>query len=118
MPKMKLVVSDTETGKSHSVELEDTKIIPLLGKRIEETIEGSLVDMPGRELLITGGTDKDGFPLRRDVHGGVKAKVILSGKPGFIPRRKGERRRRTVRGNIITEETVQVNLKLLPKSAK
>jgi len=71
-------------------------------------------------LQITGGSDKDGFPMRRNVHGGVRRKIILSGGTGFNPQKEGERRRKTVRGNVITEEIVQINLKIVekPKQAK
>ena len=113
MAKFKLVISDPETGRSQVVEVEGSKAVPLLGRRIRETVDGSVADMPGVKLLITGGTDKDGFPMRWDVHGGVKARVILSGGAGFHPKRPGERRRKTVRGDTITEDIVQVNMKIV-----
>ncbi|WP_309493581.1 30S ribosomal protein S6e [Candidatus Hecatella orcuttiae] len=113
MAKFKLAISDPKTGKSNSVELEGAKAVPLLGRRLGEELDGSVVGLSGVKLRITGGTDKDGFPLREDVHGGVKAKVILSGGTGFKPKREGERRRKTIRGNMITEDTAQINLKII-----
>jgi small subunit ribosomal protein S6e len=53
--------------------------------------------------------------MRRDVHGGVRRQVILSGGIGFNPKNEGERRRKTVRGNIITDEVVQLNMKIVEK---
>ena len=83
-----------------------------------EPIDGTVVGQGGSKLQITGGCDKDGFPMRPDIHGGVRANTILSGGVGFHPRHQGERQRKTVRGNIITEEIVQINMKTLEKSQK
>jgi len=41
--------------------------------------------------------------------------VILSGGVGFNPQNEGERRRKTVRGNVITDEIVQLNMKIVEK---
>jgi len=115
MAKFKIIISDPETGTSRVVELEETRAVPLIGRRIGEVIDGSVVDLPGHKAQIIGGSDKDGFPMRRDVHGGVRRRVILSGGVGFNPKNEGERRRKTVRGNVITDEIVQLNMKIVEK---
>jgi small subunit ribosomal protein S6e len=115
MAKFKIIVSDPETGTSKVVELEETRAAPLIGRRIGEVIDGSVVDLQGHKVQIMGGSDKDGFPMRRDVHGGVRRRVILSGGVGFNPQNEGERRRKTVRGNVITDEVVQLNMKIVEK---
>ncbi len=115
MPKFKVVVSDPETGNAKSVEVEGSRAVPFIGKRIGETIDGSIIGLSGYKLLITGGCDKDGFPMRPDVHGGVRKRVILTGGAGFKPRRRGERRRKMVRGNTITEEITQINVKVVER---
>jgi len=115
MAKFKIIVSDPETGTSRVVELEETRAVPLIGRRIGEVIDGSVVDLPGHKAQIIGGSDKDGFPMRRNVHGGVRRRVILSGGVGFNPQNEGERRRKTVRGNVITDEIVQLNMKIVEK---
>ena len=115
MAKFKIIVSDPETGTSKVVELEETRAAPLIGRRIGEVIDGSVVDLQGHKVQIMGGSDKDGFPMRRDVHGGVRRRVILSGGIGFNPQNEGERRRKTVRGNVITDEIVQLNMKIVEK---
>ena len=115
MAKFKIVLSDPETGKAQKIELEGTKAAPLIGRRIGDIIDGTILGLPGYKIQITGGTDKDGFPMRPDIHGGVRTKVIVSSGPGFKPKRKGERRRKMLRGNIITEEIVQINMKILEK---
>ncbi|MDH5713912.1 MAG: 30S ribosomal protein S6e [Candidatus Bathyarchaeota archaeon] len=120
MAKFKIIVSDPETGTSKTVELEETRAIPLIGRRTGEIIDGSIVGLPGHKVQITGGSDKDGFPMRPSVHGGVRRRVILRGGVGFNSRYEGERKRKTVRGNVITDEIVQVNMRIAekPKLAK
>ncbi|MBL7118549.1 30S ribosomal protein S6e [Candidatus Bathyarchaeota archaeon] len=113
MPKFKLVISDVGTGKSQTLEIDDVKGQVMIGRRIGDTVDGSVVDMKGRELLITGGSDKDGFPMRRNIHGGIRIGVILSDGPGFHPKNRGERKRKKVRGDTITEDISQINMKVL-----
>ena len=118
MAKFKVIVSDPETGTSKVVELEQTRAVPLIGRRIGEVVEGALVDLPAHKLKIVGGSDKDGVPMRPSVHGGVRRRVILSGGVGFKPTKHGERKRKAVRGNVITDEIVQVNTKIVEKPKK
>ncbi len=113
MAKFKLNISNPETGKCQTVEVEGPRAQPLVGRRLGEVVDGSIAGLPKVGLQIVGGSDKDGTPMRADVHGGVKAAVILSRGPGFRPRLKGERRRKLVRGNVITEDTVQINMKVV-----
>jgi len=117
MAKFKVIVSDPEVGTSKVVELEEARATPLIGRKVGETIDGSAVDLPAHKVQITGGSDKDGIPMRGNVHGGVRRNVVLSSGTGFSPKRKGERRRKTVRGSIITDEIVQINMKIVEKPA-
>ena len=118
MAKFKVIVSDPEDGTSKIVELDEVRATPLIGRRIGETIDGAVVDMPAYKLLIRGGSDTDGVPMRPNVHGGGRRKVILSSGAGFNPKRKGERKRKTVRGDIITDEIIQINIKIVEKPKK
>lgn len=118
MAKFKIILSDPETGKSQTVELEGSRAVPLVGRRLGETIEGTAVGLGGHKLRITGGSDKDGFPMRSDVHGGVKTRIIVAKGVGHHPTRKGKRRRKTMRGNVITEEIVQINMRIAEKPKK
>jgi len=118
MAKFKIIVSDPGTGKSQVAELEGSRAVPLVGRRLGETIDGAIVGLGGQKIQITGGCDKDGFPMRFDIHGGVRANVILSEGAGFHPKREGERRRKNVRGNVITEEIAQINMKIVEKTGK
>lgn len=112
MARFKLIVSSSD-GKGKTVDIEGVTAQPLIGKRIGQTINGSVIGLEGKKLLITGGSDKDGFPMRHDVHGGVRKSIILSGGSGFHSTTKGERRRKSVRGNTITDNIIQVNLKIM-----
>ncbi|MGB9959368.1 MAG: 30S ribosomal protein S6e [Candidatus Bathyarchaeales archaeon] len=115
MAKFRIIVSDPETGTSKTVELEEARAIPLIGKKIGDIIDGTVLGLPGCKAQITGGSDKDGFPMRPNVHGGVRRNVVLSGGVGFNPEKRGERRRKKVRGNVITDEIVQINMKIVEK---
>ena len=117
MAKFKVIVSDPEAGTSKVVELEEARAATFIGRRIGETIDGTIVDLPAHKVQIRGGSDKDGVPMRGNVHGGVRRNVVLSGGAGFSPKKKGERKRKTVRGNTITDEIVQINMKIVEKPA-
>ncbi len=114
----KVVVSDPETGRAYNIELNEEKAKIFIGKRIGDTVDASPIGLKGYELLITGGSDKDGFPMRKDIHGRVRKRVLLSSPPGYRPKRKGVRRRKMVRGNEITPEIVQINTKIVKKGKK
>jgi len=118
MAKFKVVISDPETGKSNVVELEDARAVPLIGRKIGDVLDGAVVGLAGHKVLITGGTDISGFPMRPDIHGGIKTRVLLSGGVGYRAKSKGKRIRRTVRGNTITEDTAQINMKIVEKPSK
>jgi len=124
MATFKLVISNPKNGIARQVEISGEEAEKLIGKRIGEEIPASelglnLTEIFGEEipgdvkLKITGGTDKDGFPMRPDVHGPRRVKILVSKGPGFRPKEKGERRKKTVRGNTISPEIVQINLKLV-----
>jgi len=110
--KFKIVVSDS-SGKAQTAELDGAKAHPLLGRSLNEVIDGGLLGVAGKKLRITGGTDKDGIPMRGDVQGGGKKRVILTSRPGFNPKESGERRRKMVRGRVITEDTYLLNMQVV-----
>ncbi len=118
MAKFKVIVSDPQAGTSKVVELEEARASPFIGKKLGETIDGAAVDMPAHKIQLTGGSDSDGVPMRNDVHGGVRRAVVLSGGAGYNPTRKGGRKRKTVRGEVITDEIVQINVKIVDRPAQ
>ncbi|WP_297512948.1 30S ribosomal protein S6e [Thermococcus sp.] len=125
MATFKLVISNPKTGIAKQVEITGGEAEILVGKRIGDEVSAKELGLNLREIFgdesipedaklkITGGTDKDGFPMRPDVHGPRRVRILLSKGPGFRPREKGERRKKTVHGNTISPNIVQVNLKIV-----
>ena len=111
MAQFKLVISDA-TGRSISQELKDRAAQPLVGVRIGSVIDSSVIGITGGKVKVTGGSDKAGTPMRSDVHGGVKKYVLMSEGVG-AKNLEGGRIRKLVRGNMVTEEIYQLNLRLV-----
>lgn len=114
MAKFQLIISDPKNGSCKKIELEGVKAQPFIGKKIGEVLNGSAAGISGTRLMIKGGSDKDGTPMRPDVHGGVKASILLSGGVGLRNKEKGIRMRKLVRGNTVTEDIIQLNLITIP----
>jgi len=113
----KLAISDPEEGKAVQYELDDVKTNALVGKKVGDIIQGDLIGLPGYKLKITGGSDSSGFPIRPDVHGSGKKRVLIKGPPGFRPDRKGIAQRKTVRGRELSLEIAQVNMRVEEKGS-
>ncbi len=115
---MKVVVADPKHGKCYQIEIDGTKSKPFFGMKIGNEFDGSLVGLTGFKLQITGGTDKDGFPMRKDLHGMERKRILLSAGPGFRPSERGERMKKTIRGATISEDIAQLNAKVLEYGQK
>ncbi len=113
-----LDIGDPNTGKTFHVKLPKDNIRFFVGRRIGEEISGDAFGLPGYTFKITGGTDKDGFPMHPSLQIPGKKKVLLSSPPGFHPRKKGERRAKTVRGAIISDAIKQINLRVVKVGEK
>lgn len=99
---------------SFQVAVVGDKANAFIGKKIGDTVPASVIGLPAEwKLLITGGSDSSGFPMIYSLQGGVKKALLLSEPPGFHPQNEGERRRKFVRGNTITDDVVQINTKLI-----
>jgi len=109
----KVGVSEVEgvvfRARAWQIRINDERTRAFIGLKIGDYVDGSIIGLKGVKLKITGGSDNSGFPMRPDIPGGVKKRVLLSEPPGFHPEKKGERRRKTVRGNTITPDIVQIN---------
>jgi small subunit ribosomal protein S6e len=120
----RMVVSDPQLGKATTVQLTPQQFSLLIGKKIGDIVSGSPFGFKDASLKITGGSDKDGFPMRPDILGPRKVQVLLTGGVGYHSKRKppskrkkrrnrrpvkGVRKRVTVRGNMISESTAQIN---------
>lgn len=118
MAEFRAVVSDPKDGRSYQVTVSGHHANSLIGKKIGDVIDGIFVGLPGYKLQITGGSDKDGFPMRKDLPGPRRKKLLISGGVGFRPTRGGLRRRKNVRGNTIAPDTLQVNMKVTQHGMK
>ncbi len=96
-------------GQTKVIQIDPSKFTPLVGKKIREAFNGGLIGLPGYELMITGGSDRGGIPMRMDVHGPVKKRILLSKGPCYKPKRKGSKRRKIVLGNEVTDGISQLN---------
>ncbi|MEM4717266.1 MAG: 30S ribosomal protein S6e [Desulfurococcaceae archaeon] len=94
------------------IRINDERTSAFIGLKIGDEISGEILGLKNTKLSITGGSDISGFPMRPDIIGPVKKNALLSGPPGLHPRDKGERRRKTVRGNTIAPDIVQINTKI------
>lgn len=112
MTQFKLVISDKK-GKSMTQEIKDRNAQPFLGLTLGGVIDSSVTGIAGGKIKIMGGSDKSGTPMRSDVHGGAKKYVLLSKGVGMQNPEEGNRQRKLVRGNMITEEIYQLNCLLL-----
>ena len=117
MVSFKLVLSDPKTGKSEAQEVKDASAQLLIGRKIGDVIDATTIGLTGM-IMITGGSDKAGFPMRTDVMGGGKNYVLMTRGVGFKTEEEGSKKRRLVRGNTITEETYQVNAKKVVDAPK
>lgn len=118
MAVFKVVISDPKSRKSFQIEVDQSKATGLIGKKIGDEFNGDLIDLAGYALQITGGTDKDGFPMYPGLKGSGRKKILLAAPPGFHPRLKGQRRRKTVRGDTISDSIMQINAKIVKMGEK
>ncbi|MCX8200155.1 MAG: 30S ribosomal protein S6e [Candidatus Micrarchaeota archaeon] len=106
---MKLNLSEKD-GNTYKVELDADKARMLIGKKIGDEVEGDLIGAPGYTFIVTGGSDISGFPMRADVPGAGKKMLLLSSGTGIRKTKKGERLRKPVRGNTVSDQIAQLNL--------
>ncbi len=117
MPNFKVVVSDPKSRKAYQKEVDQGQS-GLIGKKIGEKVSGDNLGLAGYELEITGGSDKEGFPMRRDVEGTVRKRILLSHPPGFHAKIQGQRKRKSVRGNTVSPDISQINAKVVKTGSK
>jgi small subunit ribosomal protein S6e len=103
----KVVVSDKKN--SYQIESNDSVNKQIIGLAIGEDMDGKFVGLDGYKLKITGGSDKNGFPMKKDIDGSRRIKSLVSGGIGYKPKSDGVRRRKSFRGNAISEDIVQIN---------
>jgi len=109
LTNFKLTISDVK-GKSLSKELKDSDANPLLGLQLGNETDAAIVGLSGK-LKLTGGSDKSGVPMRDDIHGAARKRVLLSKGVGLQAAETGQRMRKLMRGNTVSEEIYQINCK-------
>lgn len=117
----KLVISEKES--TNQIEIDDKEAKSLIGLKIGNEFDGNIINhdeynLDGLKLKITGGSDKNGFPMKRDLPGNRRIKSLVSGGIGYKPAKKGEKRRKSIRGNVISDDIVQINTIVLDSSTK
>lgn len=118
MVEFKVVINDVKNGKSYQVPVAGHHANSLVGKKIGDEVDGIFISLPGYKLQITGGTDKDGFAMRRDLSGISRRRLLLSEGLGFKPKENGMRKKKSVKGNTVNLDIVQINMKVVKYSSK
>lgn len=113
---MNIVISEKETGKAYTKKVEDPVLF--LNKKIGDTVPLSGIGIAGYEAKITGGSDLQGFPMHPTITGTARKKIYSFNGTGFRQKTKGERRRKSVRGNTVSKEIAQLNMLVTKKGEK
>ncbi|CAG9760008.1 unnamed protein product [Ceutorhynchus assimilis] len=105
---MKLNVSYPATGRQKLFkDIAEHRTRIFYGKRMGQVVEGDSLgdEWKGYVLKITGGNDKQGFPMKQGVLANCRVRLLLSeGHSCYRPKKQGERRRKTVRGCIVDDD--------------
>ncbi len=113
MAEFKLNINDPKTGKSYSKTVEGTETDVFKGKKLKDKISGDSLGLKGYELEISGGSDKQGFPMRWDISGTGRKKPLLVEGVGVKNKGSGIKQRKSIRGNAIDLNIKQINLKII-----
>jgi len=119
---MKLNVAIPSTGAQKVFEEHDEhKLRVFYEKRMGAEVEADSLgdDWKGYVLRITGGNDKQGFPMKQGVLTNVRVRLLLAkGQSCYRPRRTGERKRKSVRGCIVDGNLSALSLVVVKKGEK
>lgn len=105
-------INISHKGKTYKLETENEVLI---GKKIGETIEGNEINeaLKNYDLEITGTSDIAGIPGIIGLEGFSYHRKLLTYGKGMKDRRRGIRLRKTLRGEEISNKTVQINTKVI-----
>lgn len=119
---MKLNISYPATGCQKIIEVDDeNKLRSFYEKRMGQEVEGDILgdDFKGYVFKVTGGNDKQGFPMKQGILTAQRVRLLLSkGHSCFRERRAGERKRKSVRGCIVSSELSVLALAIVKKGEK
>merc|ERR1711934_23017 len=118
---MKLNIACPETGCQKCIEIEDDRILRnFYDKRISQEIAGDILgaEFEGYRFRISGGNDKQGFPMLQGVLTDERVRLLLvKGSKCYRQRRTGERKRKSVRGCIVNQDLSVLNLVVIKRGA-
>ena len=77
MAEHKINIGDSKSKKTYNKVTED--ISGFYDKKIGDIVNGEVIDLPGYELEIRGGSDSSGFPMRKDVDGTARKRILIVG---------------------------------------
>ena len=101
------------------IEIQDErKVRHFYDKRISQEVEGDALgdEFKGYLFKITGGNDRDGFPMKQGVLVNHRVRLLLSaGHSCYRPRRAGERKRKSVRGCIVGPDLSVISVVVVKK---
>jgi len=111
---MKINIACPSTGMQKVIEIDDEKRLQTLyERRMAQEIDGSMLgeEFDGYIFRISGGNDKQGFPMRQGVLTNTRVRLLCKkGHKAYRPRRVGERKRKSVRGCIVGQDIAVLNL--------
>jgi small subunit ribosomal protein S6e len=90
-------------------------------KRISQEVDGEVLgpDFAGYVFKISGGNDKQGFCMMQGVLLAKRTRLLLAkGQKCYRPRKAGERKRKSVRGCIVSHDLSVLNLVIVKKGEK
>ena len=118
MVEFKAVIADVKTGKTYQTMVTGHHANSLVGKEIGDEFDGIFVSLPGYKIMITGGSDKSGYPMRKDINSSKRQKVLLTYGQGFKPKHDGKRKKKFVHGKVISPQIYQINMKIVGHGSK
>ncbi|CAH6721852.1 40S ribosomal protein S6 [[Candida] jaroonii] len=114
---MKLNISYPANGTQKSIDIDDDhKLAVFMEKRMGQEVAGDSVgdEFKGYIFKITGGNDKQGFPMKQGVMHPTRVQLLLAkGHSCYRPRRNGERKRKSVRGCIVGQDLAVLSLAIV-----
>ena len=116
---MRLTLAYPDNGTQICIDIDDPVVLnSLYDRRLGQDIDGSVLgqQFSGYVFRLGGGFDKQGFPMKQGVLTPRRVRLLLrAGTSCYRPRKDGERKRKTVRGCIISSEISALHLIVLKK---
>ena len=119
MVEFKVVVSDPKDGKSYQLTVSGQHANVLVRKKIGDEVDGMFLGLPGYKVKITGGSDRDGFPMRPEIASATRKRLLVAESIGYQPKDyPGKRSKVSLRGGEISPEIAQINTKVVTHGPK